>query len=88
MMEIVWKRYDPDDEGFLQRREFSHFFDDIFKGSGMEGMHIDTEDIDLIYEHVDKNANGVVSKDEMISFIIELFYEAHLERVELEEPEI
>ena len=73
-MEIIWTRYDTDNSGSLQRREFSHFFDDIFSGAGMDGMHILVDDIDIIYQHVDRDNDGVVNKDEMIKFIIELFY--------------
>lgn len=41
LIESIWRRFDEDESGFLQRKEFYKFFEDIFKGAGMEGFRID-----------------------------------------------
>ena len=49
----IWRRFDEDESGFLQRKEFYKFFEDIFKGAGMDGFRIDQDQLEYIYNKID-----------------------------------
>ena len=43
MIRGIWKKYDDNNDGFLQRAEFKQFFEDLLGSAGMKGTKIDID---------------------------------------------
>ena len=76
MIRGIWRKYDENNDGSLQRQEFREFFEDLFESAGMKGTKIDTDQLEDIFVRVDITQDGNISRMEMQKFLHKLFTEA------------
>lgn len=74
-MNSFWDTYDINKDGALDREEFKNFLADSFKGQNIKEEQkkklIDTK-FDKMFSKFDKDGNGVISRDEMLEFVLGL----------------
>ncbi len=64
----IWKNYDKDNSGFLDKEETRAFVKNTLTEMGETGDFGDT-DFEACFKEFDKDGNGTISKDEMKIFI-------------------
>ena len=64
----IWKTYDKDNSGFLDKGETRQFVKNTLTEMGETGDFSET-DFDACFKEFDKDGNGTISKDEMKIFI-------------------
>ena len=67
-IEDIWKNYDKDRSGFLDKSETKLFVKNTFQEMGESGEFSEA-DFEACFKEFDKDGNGTISKDEMKSFI-------------------
>ena len=68
IVEKIWKTYDVDRSGFLDPEQAKTLFDIIFKN---EGIELTDEQHESIFQAVDLNGDGMISKEEMVNLLVE-----------------
>ena len=77
LVKDIWKKYDRDDNGVLDRDEIKSFVADILNDVKLDKQW-QTEpdsaklDINEIFDQIDKDGNGTVDIDEMVMFLIKV----------------
>ena len=64
----IWKHYDNDNSGFLDKRETKEFVRNTLQEMGEQGEFSD-EDFEACFKEFDKDGNEEISKEEMKIFI-------------------
>ena len=64
----IWKAYDKDNSGFLDKQETKAFVKNTLSEMGENGEFSDN-DFEACFKEFDKDGNGTISKDEMKAFI-------------------
>ncbi len=69
----IWKEYDKDNSGYLDKEETRLFVKKTLQemGGGDDGQFAD-EDFEACFKEFDKDGNGEIEKDEMATFIKKL----------------
>lgn len=83
MVRGIWRKYDKNNDGFLQRQEFRQFFEDVFGSAGMKGTKIENDQLEHIYCKVDITNDGNISRLEMQKFLHDLFTEANEQQLDV-----
>ena len=69
-IDSTWRKYDVDDSGVLERSEAVVFIKEVFNECmGEEGIALEDEDIEMLFEDIDDDGNGNISKDEFRKLI-------------------
>ena len=77
LVKDIWKKYDRDDNGVLDRDEIKSFVADILNDVKLDKQW-QTEpdsaklDINEIFDQIDKDGNGTVDINEMVVFLIKV----------------
>ena len=64
----IWKNYDKDNSGFLDKEETKEFVKNTLNEMGETGEFAE-QDFEACFKEFDKDGNGTISKDEMKIFI-------------------
>ena len=64
----IWKTYDKDNSGFLDKQETKVFVKNTLSEMG-ESAEFAEQDFEACFKEFDKDGNGTISKDEMKIFI-------------------
>ena len=64
----IWKEYDKDNSGALDKEETKKFVMNTLKEMSDEGTFSD-DDFDACFKEFDKDGSGTIEKDEMAIFI-------------------
>ena len=79
-IDVIWQKYDDDGNGYLDKDECFAFILESIQGFGFETSRSDDNTMEEEYKQVfdrkysliDENGDGVISKEEMLSFVKEL----------------
>ena len=64
----IWKTYDKDNSGFLDKQETKQFVKNTLSEMGESG-EFSEQDFEACFKEFDKDGNGTISKEEMKIFI-------------------
>eukprot|EP00347_Sterkiella_histriomuscorum_P018667 403344636 len=64
----IWKTYDKDNSGFLDKDEAKFFVKTTLTEMGENG-EFDDDDFEACFAAFDEDGSGTISKDEMVAFI-------------------
>ena len=64
----IWKTYDKDNSGFLDKEETKEFVKNTLTEMGENGEFSES-DFEACFKEFDKDGNGTISRDEMKVFI-------------------
>ena len=67
-IDAIWKAYDKDDSGFLDKAETKTFVKNTLSEMGENGEFSEA-DFEACFKEFDKDGSGTISKDEMKIFI-------------------
>ena len=67
-VEDIWKEYDKDNSGELDKEETKKFVMNTLKEMSDEGTFSD-DDFDACFKEFDKDGSGLIDKSEMAAFI-------------------
>ena len=70
-MNSMWDTYDVNKSGFLEKDQAQVFLKDIFQEctGDIDGIEITDEDLDMLFEDIDLDSSGKISKDEFRKLI-------------------
>lgn len=68
--EDLWKKYDSDNSGSLDKEEALKFVAEVCGASG--GNDVDKTEFETFFNDLDKDGSGTLEKDEIKKFIKEL----------------
>ena len=71
--EKMWSLYDDDNNGLLEKHQAIRFLDDIFRESvgDLENVEITNDDLEALFEDLDVDKSGAISKEEFRRLIRE-----------------
>ena len=77
LVKDIWKKYDRDDNGVLDRDEIKSFVADILNDVKLDKQwqtKPDSAKLDIneIFDQIDKDGNGTVDINEMVVFLIKV----------------
>lgn len=64
----IWKNYDKDNSGFLDKQEAKNFIKNTLSEMGEDGEFSEA-DFEACFREFDKDGNGAISREEMKIFI-------------------
>lgn len=68
IIENIWKAYDKDNSGLLEKAEMKIYFRNTLSEMGEIGNFLEA-DLEACFKDFDKDGSGSISKDEMKTFI-------------------
>jgi hypothetical protein len=71
LIETIWKDFDVDESGYIERTEINEFIDKVFLKAGLDN-NINKKVRSEFFRKIDTDQNGQISKDEMASFLVEI----------------
>ncbi|TNV79128.1 hypothetical protein FGO68_gene7018 [Halteria grandinella] len=69
VIDQIWSQFDKDGSGQLNRKECREFFDESNRQMNGASQKITDEEFNAAFTIVDQNGSGLISKDEMKTFI-------------------
>ncbi|TNV79403.1 hypothetical protein FGO68_gene4179 [Halteria grandinella] len=69
VIDQIWSQFDKDGSGQLNRKECREFFDESNRQMNGASQQITDEEFNAAFAIVDQNGSGLISKDEMKTFI-------------------
>ena len=77
MVKDIWKKYDRDGNGILDKDEVKSFVTDILNDITLEQKSPgadsgDSLDVSDIFDQIDKDGNGCVEIEEMTNFLLKV----------------
>ena len=69
--EQMWNTYDTDQSGYLNKEQCINFLNEIFREAqgDINGVQLENEDLDILFEDLDIDGSGSISKDEFRKLI-------------------
>ena len=64
----IWKKYDDDDNGYLDKEETKKFVKDTLSDMS-DGAGFNDDDFDQCFNEFDNDKSGTIEKAEMVQFI-------------------
>ncbi len=64
----IWAKFDADNSGSLSKKEARNFVSQLLDALG-ESPKISEEDFNILFDEMDKDDNGTISREEMTFFI-------------------
>ena len=74
LVDQIWNEYDTDNRGVLDKQQTRKFIQAINEKIGAGG-NLDFAEFNEIFSGIQKNANGLVEKNEMIAFFKQMLNE-------------
>ena len=67
----MWNTYDTDQSGHLNKEQCINFLNEIFREAAgdINGVQLENEDLDILFEDLDIDGSGSISKDEFRKLI-------------------
>ena len=70
IVDEYWKQYDVDKSGVLNPEEASNYLRDLFSA---QGISLNDKQLHVLFNALDVNKNGVITKDELIMLMLKYF---------------